>query len=116
MTGEEEFSKKYENCIAIDEVEEKLHALLPCKVEGGVHYLLNECEKGGYYLSIFNQSGIVRTQKNGDEVLPTATKQVEITLKEGRKLVPLEGNTDVEYKDGKYYVTLKGGEWLFAKI
>ncbi|MBR2460531.1 MAG: heparinase II/III family protein, partial [Clostridia bacterium] len=37
------------------------------------HYLVNKAPDG-YYLSVFNHSGIVRTKEKGDEVLPSATK------------------------------------------
>ncbi len=115
ITGEAEFKDRYDNVITPDEVEEKLHELLPCRVDGGFHYLLNEAEDG-YYLSVFNHSGIVRTVETGDLVLPEATKTATITIKDGKCLLPLEGNTDVRLENGKYFVELKGGEWLFAKI
>lgn len=115
ITGEAEFKDRYDNVITPDEVEEKLHELLPCRVDGGFHYLLNEAEDG-YYLSVFNHSGIVRTVEMGELVLPEATKTATITIKDGKCLLPLEGNTDVRFENGKYFVELKGGEWLFAKI
>jgi hypothetical protein len=115
ITGEADFKDRYDNVITPDEVEEKLHELLPCRVDGGFHYLLNEAEDG-YYLSVFNHSGIVRTVETGDSVLPEATKTAIITLKDDKTLLPLEGNTDVRLENGKYFVELKGGEWLFAKI
>lgn len=115
ITGEADFKDRYDNVITPDEVEEKLHELLPCRVDGGFHWLLNEAE-GGYYLSVFNQSGITRTVEAGDSVLPEATKTATITLKDGKVLLPLEGNTEVRFENGQYFVTLKGGEWLFAKM
>ena len=115
ITGEADFKNRYENVITPDEVEEKLYELLPCRVDGGFHWLLNEAENG-YYLSIFNQSGIVRTVEAGDSVLPEATKTARITLKDGKTLLPLEGNTEVGFENGTYFVELKGGDWLFAKI
>lgn len=115
ITGEADFKDRYDNVITPDEVEEKLHELLPCRVDGGFHYLLNEAEDG-YYLSVFNHSGIVRTVETGELVLPEATKTATITIKDGKCLLPLEGNTDVRLENGKYFVNLKGGEWLFAKI
>ena len=115
ITGEADFKDRYDNVITPDEVEEKLHELLPCRVDGGFHYLLNEAEDG-YYLSVFNHSGIVRTVETGELVLPEATKTATITIKDGKCLLPLEGNTDVRLENGKYFVELKGGEWLFAKI
>ena len=98
-----------------DEVEAKLHELLPCRVDGGFHYILNECNDG-FYLSVFNQSGILRSQAKGDEVLPIASKTAVITVKDGKKLIPLEGQVDICFNDGAYTVELNGGDWLFAKI
>lgn len=115
LTGEKDFASKHANCVSADDVPVLLKKLLPCAVEGGLHYMLNKC-RGGYYLSVFNHSGIVRTQKDGDTVLPEATQTAYITLKESFTLTPLEGNTDVTFENGKYRVTLSGGDWLFAKI
>lgn len=115
MTGDEAFNERYGNCITADEVEAKLHELLPCRVDGGFHYLLNECNDG-FYLSVFNQSGILRSQAKGDEVLPIASKTAVITVKDGKKLIPLEGQVDICFNDGAYTVELNGGDWLFAKI
>ena len=116
LTGEHDFREKYPNCISVDEVESTLHALLPCRVDGGFHYLLNEADGGGYYLSVFNHSGVLKTQATGEVILEEATQTARITLKDGKRLTPLEGNVDVSFADGTYSVTLKGGEWLFAKI
>ena len=88
MTGETGFRARYDHVISPDEVEEKLHELLPCRVDGGFHYLLNEAENG-YYLSIFNHSGIVRTVETGEWVMPEATKTATITIKDGKRLLPL---------------------------
>jgi len=116
LTNEKEFAEGRDNLISPDEVEEKLHELLPCKVEGGFHYLLNKRGEKGYYLSVFNHSGITRSQAEGEKILEEATKTAVITLKDGRSLKALEGNKNIEFKEGKYFVTLKGGEWLFAEI
>ena len=116
MTGNFDFREKYPNCIAPEALEETLHALLPCRVDGGFHYLLNEADGGGYYLSVFNHSGIVRTKARGEEILESAAKTAVITPKDGLRLIPLEGNTDVAFADGAYRVHLGGGEWLFARI
>ena len=115
MTGEAAFKEIHPNCISAEEIEEKLHELLPCRVYGGFHYLVNKAPDG-YYLSVFNHSGIVRTKEKGDEVLPSATKTATIELVGSKRLVALEGNTAVRFEDGKYHVTLHGGDWLFAKI
>ena len=116
LTGDTQFETRYKNCISPDEVEEKLHELLPCKVTGGLHYLVNRKGENGYYLSVFNHSGIVRTQKNGDEILSEATQTVVVELKGDRKLKALEGSKEIEIKDGKYQVTIHGGDWFFAEF
>ena len=116
MTGDADFCEKYPNCIDPDAAEQILHELLPCRVDGGLHYLLNEADGGGYYLSVFNHSGIVRTEEQGEEILESAAKTAMITIKDGKRLIPLEGITDVTFADGAYRVRLGGGEWLFAKI
>lgn len=116
LTGDPAFEKKYPNCIAPEEVEEKLNELLPCKVTGGLHYLVNRRGKDGYYLSVFNHSGVVRTQKSGEQILPEATKTVVVELDGGRTLKALEGGAKVEERDGKYFVTINGGDWLFAEF
>lgn len=114
LTGFSDFAKKHANCIAPEAVTEALHALLPCKVEGGLHYLVNRRGEDGYYLSVFNHSGVLRTQAEGERILPEATQTVCISLKEGRTLKPLEGSRDITERDGRYYVTVKGGDWFFA--
>ena len=49
------------------------------------------------------------------EVL-AASKTAVITVKDGKKLIPLEGQVDICFNDGAYTVELNGGDWLFAKI
>jgi hypothetical protein len=116
LTGNSAFEKKYKNCILPEEATEKLEELLPCKVTGGFHYLVNRKGENGYYLTIFNHSGVVRTQKNGDEILPDATQTVVVELKDNRTLKVLEGSNVITVKDGKYYVTIQGGDWFFAEF
>ncbi|MBP3334343.1 MAG: hypothetical protein J6M35_09910 [Clostridia bacterium] len=116
LTGDAFFKDKYANCISPEEVSEKLDELLPCKVTGGLHYLVNRRGKEGYYLAIFNHSGVVRTQKKGDEILPEATVTVTVELKDSRALKALEGSKEIIFKDGKYYVTVSGGDWFFAEF
>ncbi len=116
FTGDKEFENKHHNCISEDEVVSVLERELPCKITGNVHFMINRAEENGYYLSIFNHSGIERTQKNGERILENSEESVEIELKDGRLLTVLEGKGNTEIKDGKYCITLGGGEWLLAKI
>ena len=116
LTGDAAFEEKYPNCISPDEVTEKLDELLPCRVEGGFHVVVNKRGEDGYYLTVFNHSGVVRSVAEGESVLPEAEKIAVIELKDGKTLIPLEGSDKIVYKDGKYHVILAGGEWLFAKF
>ena len=116
LTEDADFSKRHANCIAPEEVKSVLDTLLPCKVSGGLHYLVNKRGDDGYYLSVFNHSGVVRSCADGESVLPDATRTVEIELKDGRALKRLEGSEDIGFKDGKYFVTVGGGDWFFAEF
>lgn len=116
LTCDPAFEKKHPNCITPDEVTEKLHELLPCRVDGGFHVVVNKRGEDGYYLSVFNHSGVTRSVAEGEKVLPEAEKIAVITLKDGRILTPLEGSDKVVFKNGKYHVILGGGEWFFAKF
>ena len=116
LTGDPEFEKRYPNCITPDEVKEKLEELLPVTVEGGLHYMVNRKKDGGYYLAVFNHSGITRSVAEGEGVLPEATAVAAITVKSGAPLHYLEGSDKIVFKDGKYHVILHGGEWLFAEF
>ncbi len=116
LTGDPAFEKKHPNCITPDEVKEKLEELLPCTVSGGVHYMVNRKKDGGYYLAVFNHSGITRSVADGEGVLPEATVTAAITLKNGARLHYLEGSEKIVFKDGAYHVVLTGGDWLFAEF
>ena len=116
LTGDSSFEERYNNCISPEEVTEKLEQLLPCKVTGGLHYLVNRRGEDGYYLTIFNHSGVIRTVSDGDTVLYDTQKTAVVQLKDNRTLKPLEGSKNVSFKDGKYYVTLTGGDYFFAEF
>ena len=116
LTGDTDFEKRHTNCISPDKVGEVLEKILPCKVSGGLHYLINEKDGGGYYLSVFNHSGVTRSKAEGENVLPEAAATVEIDVKSSTHLKRLEGSENIEYRDGKYYVTVNGGDWFFAEF
>lgn len=116
LTGDPAFAEKYPNCISVDEIKEKLDELLPCRVTGGAHYMVNRKKDGGYYLAVFNHSGITRSVAEGEGVLPEATMTVAIELKDGRELTYLEGSDKIVFVNGRYQVVLAGGEWLFAEF
>lgn len=119
LTNEAELSQKYKNLILADEVESTLKKILPCRVDGGLHYLINHKIGGGYYLTIFNNSGIVRTVERGEEKLAEAKTTVKISMNEGfeaNTLTLLEGDGILEQKDGVYYATLEAGGYMFMEF
>ena len=114
LTGDPTFSVRHANVIAPDEVTARLDALLPCRVEGDLHYVINRRGENGYYLTVFHHGGVTRSVDEGERVLPEAERTVRVTLKNGRALRPLEGSRRVSCEDGIYTVTLGGGEFFFA--
>ncbi len=117
LTQEVEFATKHDNIIPYDQVEEKLAELLPYTVEGPVHKVLNKCTSGGYYLTVFNHSGIVRTIADGEYKLDEATAYATVTLKEaGKTLTLLEGDGELVEKDGVYHLTIPAGGYMFMKF
>ena len=116
MTGELDFEKKYKKVMTSDEAKAKISKLLPCRVDGECHWLVNKRADGGYYLAVFNHSGVVRTLRADEHVMESETKSIVIELKNGAKLVKLEGDGKLERRDGKYYLTLRGGDFFFGSF
>lgn len=106
---------KYSNTCEIDEIPALLQKLLPCYVEGGLHWMVNQAEDG-YYLAIFNHSGVKRTVAEGEYILPGTEKTVTLRINGCYPLQVLEGNATVEKNDCEYRITVPGGDWMFAKF
>ena len=82
-------------------------------------YLLRHRDKNSddeYFLTVFNNTGIVRSVEEGEYGLKEAEKTVQVELKDGRKLAALYGNFKIEEIDGKYYITVPAGELFFGKF
>ena len=119
LTCRSDFARTHSNCIAPEEVPAVLERLFPCRVEGGLHHVVNRRGKDGYYLTVFNHAGILRSVAEGERRDPEAARRVTITLSDamrGRELTVLEGDARVEYAEGRCYATLPAGGWLFAKF
>ena len=115
LTGDDTFAKTHPNAITADEAKRLLPDCMPVGVTGGVHWFVNKIPDG-WYLTIFNNDGIERTVEHGERKIAEASRTAEIDLKGHTSLVPLEGIRDVAVRDGKYYVRIPAGEYLFAKI
>ena len=115
LTGDQSFEKKHK-CCSVDDLPEVFDKLLPCKVTGGLHHIVNKNSNNEYCLTVFNNTGIVRTVKDGEYSLKEAEKTVCVELKDGRKLSAIYGNFEIKETDGKYYITVPAGEMFIGKF
>jgi hypothetical protein len=102
--------------IKAEDVIAALKEALPCFVEGGAHFVVNECTEGGYYLSIFNHSGIQRTVADGESILPEAKKDLRITFKNECKPEVVFGSAALNKSGGAYSLTLDGGDFVMIRF
>lgn len=117
LTGNSEFAKKYSSKICDENnVKTLLNEIMPCKVEGGLHHLVNKSDNGHYYLMIFNHNGVVRTAENGETTLKEADKTVTVECKDNRTLTMLEGDSEIKCENGISYVSVPAGGWFFGKF
>ena len=116
LTFDASFADRHKNLCDIKDIKSVLKKSLPCYVKGNAHWLLNECKSGGYYLTLFNHSGIDRTVEKGETQLPDAETTVTLELK--RPLIPdlVCGNGALSCDDGVYKVAIPAGGWAFIKI
>ena len=116
LTGDAEFSTRHGNVIETDELQEVLERLLPVKVEGGLHHVINRRSGGGYYLTVFNHSGIERSVKGGEATLPDTERTVSVTLRDGGSLTHLEGDATLTEQAGTYSLTVAPGSFFFGSF
>ena len=116
LTCDEDFAHKHNNICEIKDIKPKLKELLPCYVEGNAHWLVNECTGGGYYLTVFNHSGIKRTVAEGEVQLPEAETTVTLSFKDGRIPELCEGEGRLITENGVYKLTIPAGEFAFIKF
>ena len=115
LTGDESFEKNHK-CCCVDDVPYLLNELLPCKVTGGLHHIVNKTSDNDYYLTVFNNTGIIRSVEDGEYGLKEAEKTVQVEIKDGRKLTALFGNYIIKEDNGKYYITVPAGELFIGKF
>ena len=87
LTGDNAFARAHVNACPPEDAERLLRELLPCWVEGGLHWLLNRGQSG-WLLAIFNNNGIERTVDKGEVLLAQAAATASISLKQGPKPAP----------------------------
>ena len=114
LTGNPEFNKNH-RCVSVEEAPETLKNLLPCEVNGGVHWFVNKTAND-WLLVMFNNSGIERSVEKGEYVLPEGTRKVSVRLKNGHNLNVLEGANDIHFENDAYHFELQPGEWILAEF
>ena len=116
LTGDDTFNQRHSNVCEIKDINSVLFENLPCFVKGNAHWIVNECKEGGYYLTIFNHSGIVRSVADGEVELPEAITTVSLTIKNGNTPIVCEGDGRIEKKNDLYEITIPAGGWIFIKL
>ncbi len=116
LTEEAKLSAEYKNIIPISDISTVLRKELPCYVDGGLLWMVNERTTGGYYLTVFNNSGVSRTVADGESIDKNAENTVTLSFKDGKTPVLCEGQAKLSLEDGKYRLTLGGGTWCLIKF
>jgi len=117
LTGNPAFAAKYADKICdIKDVPALLDRILPVKVHGSVHHLVNRCSDGSYYLLMLNNNGVKRTIEHGEQFLSEADIDVPVSCGE-LQMHQLEGDGRIVQKDGTmYHVHIPAGGWLLARV
>ena len=119
LTCSPDFDKKYAEKIVptkIGLINRIIEGRLPCSVKGGVLKQFTKTEDGTYYMLLTNNGGITNSVKKGETVSPFSTRRAVVTLKDGFSLTPEQTDGVFSQKGNKTVVTLKAGQYFFAKI
>ena len=116
LTFGSDLKDKFSNICEANDIPEILRKVLPCYVDGGLHWMVNECKGGGYYLTVFNHSGVERSVEKGEYTLPEAEKTVTVSFKNEATPSLLEGKGKLSKEDGIYRLTIPAGEFAFIKF
>ena len=116
LTDDPHFAARHPNTLAIDDVPAKLKTLLPCWVEGNVHWMVNRRIGDGYYLAIFNHSGVVRSVADGEYTLPEADEPVAVLFSPAAEPQLCEGDVSLEKNDERYHLTVPAGGWCLIRF
>lgn len=112
LTGDAAFAAAHPNTVDAEDLEDLLRKALPCTVEG-LHWMVNECESGGYYLTVMNHIGIERTVERGEIRLPDGERSARVTIKNGAVPTLLESDGTLIKEGDGYRLTLPAGGYAF---
>ncbi len=100
----------------IPDIETILRKELPCYVDGGLMWMVNERTTGGYYLTVFNNSGVSRSVADGEILDPKEEKTVTLSFKGERTPIFCDGNGKLSLDDGVYRLTVAPGSWCILRF
>lgn len=116
LTFGSDLKDKFTNLCEAKDIPALLRKLLPVDVDGGLHWMVNECKSGGYYLTVFNHSGVERSVAEGEYTLPEAEKTVSLSFKNDPSPALLEGDGRLSLENGTYRLTVPAGGFAFIKF
>ena len=116
LTGTETLKKQYRNVVSPAQTAAILDGLLPCRVGDGLFSAYNRRENGWYAL-IMNNDGIFHDGFLPDVQLPEATVWTQLNTAASITAVKKAAGSGALHQDGgRYYLTLKAGEWLLLEL
>lgn len=117
LTGSSAFARTYRNkCCLVEEVRGLLDEALPCTVCGNSLKQFTRNGEGTYFMLLTNNSGVVRSCKEGETFIEEATEPQSVTVKGDRRLIALEGTALTRDEHGIYHTDIPAGGYFFAKI
>ena len=119
LTSNPTFAQKHKSQIVSADIKTLNNIIenhLPCSVKGGVLKQFTRRSDGAYYMLLTNNGGITNTVKQGEKISPCSTRRATITLKPHYTLTTEQTDGRYELSDNVVTVTLRAGEYYFAKI
>lgn len=116
LTCSSQLSDDYSNLIAASDIETVLKKELPCYVEGGLLWMVNQRTTGGYYLTVFNNSGVSKTVENGETIDKAADRTVTLTIKGEKVPTVCHGTGKLSCIDDSYRLTVVAGGYCILKF
>lgn len=116
LTFGSDLKDKFSNICDAKDIPELLRQLLPVYVDGGLHWMVNKRINGGYYLTVFNHSGVIRSVAEGEYTLLEAEKTVTVSFKNEASPLLLEGDGRLSKENGIYRLTIPAGGFAFIRF
>ncbi len=115
LTGDLDFAKNYTNIITVDELNDVLAKLLPCRLTETLHTVFNRTESG-WFVFVANNNGVIRSVDAGEYAQENSTVVSQIISKDNNKITKLEGSGELCFNGGNSQISLGAGQWLILEI